>query len=116
MKDESASLPEYLVDLINQMRSKIHDPNFRSCFRRKSTDFTRQRCLTFPTVVLLVLQRTSKSIQRHLNEFLAKLGPEGSGRVSTPSAWTQARAKLRAEAFVELNKSCVLPSLYGPSA
>lgn len=36
-------------------------------------DFTRQRQLSFPVVMLFILQKTVKSIQRHLHEFLDEL-------------------------------------------
>jgi hypothetical protein len=62
--------------------------------------------------MILLLQKTAKSIQRHLHEYLAALVPGSGPRTVTPGAWTQARAKLRHTAFIELNEQCVLPTLY----
>jgi hypothetical protein len=62
--------------------------------------------------MILLLQKTAKSIQRHLHEYLARLINEPAGATVTPGAWTQARAKFRHTAFIELNEQCVLPTLY----
>ena len=54
---------------------------------------------------MLLTQGLSRSIQRELNSFYQKLKGEAfSIQQVTKGAFTQARAKLRAEAFVELNQ------------
>src|SRR5439155_380323 len=65
-------------------------------------------------VMLFVLQKTVKSIQRHLHEFLNELAGGQVFEPVTAGAWTHARAKLKHTAFIELNQSTVLPSVYGP--
>lgn len=82
--------------------------------RRRDRDFTRERVLTFPVVVLLLLQKTTRSIQRHTHSFLRQLWPD-RGVTVTNGAWTQARAKLRHTVFIELNQQIVLPEFYSPS-
>lgn len=83
--------------------------------RRHDRDFTRERVLTFPVVVLLLLQKTTRSIQRHTHSFLRQLWPERGGMSVTAGGWTQARAKLRHTVFIELNQQIVLPEFYSPS-
>jgi hypothetical protein len=83
--------------------------------RQRAADFTRQRTLTFPVVCLLLLQKTTQSVQRHLHEFLAQWLPEALAPTATPGAWTQARAKFKASAFVELNQTVLLPLAYAPA-
>lgn len=81
--------------------------------RVRVEDFTRERQLTFPIVMLFTLQKTAKSIQRHLHEFLNELSSGDLFEPVTPGAWTHARAKLKHTAFIELNERCVLPMIYG---
>jgi hypothetical protein len=115
MLEQRALIPNYLVGLVEELRARLRDPAFRARHRRQPQDFTRRRCLTFEVTMLLILQKTVKSIQRHLNEFLSQLvvGP-GAGKAATSQGWTKARAKLSPSAFVELNTQCVLPTAYAP--
>jgi hypothetical protein len=77
--------------------------------------FTRQRKLPFSYVVLLVLQKSLKSLQLHLHEFFERLTDGHEWQSATPGAWTQARAKLRHTAFIELNQAAVLAPLEAAS-
>lgn len=99
------------LTLIQQLGQPLADPGFQSRHRRRAEDFTRQCVLTFPVLMVLLLQKSLKSRQTHMQEFLAQLaagGPALSG-----GALTHARAKLRASAFIELNASAVLATVYG---
>jgi len=107
-------VPSHLIQLIEALRARLRDPLFLSRHRLRPVDFTRQRTLTFPVVFLLLLQKTTKSVQRHLHEFLAQWLPDALAPTVTPGAWTQARAKFKASAFVELNEQVLLPLAYGP--
>jgi hypothetical protein len=84
------------------------------CARHRSAekDFTRRRALTFPCVMLMLLQKSAKSIQRHLQTFLRQVSDEFASASVTAGAWTQARAKLKHTAFIELNQSVIVPGLY----
>jgi hypothetical protein len=106
--------PRYLIRLVELLRARLRDPAFVARHRRRPQDFTRQRVLTFDLVMLLILQKSVKSIQRHLNEFLARLADGAAVAPVTANAWPQARAKLQPSAFVELNRECLLPVAYGP--
>jgi hypothetical protein len=110
------AIPNYIISCIEQLRQKIADPNFLERHRQKPTDFTRRRKLPFDTVVLLVLQKTTQSIQRHLDAFFCQAIWVLHLDLSwvTAGAWTQARAKLKASAFDELNYQVVVPTIYGP--
>ena len=70
--------------------------------------------------MLLVLQKSLKSLQLHLHEFFERLTDVEAADAPTPGAWTQARAKLqgpepaeglRHTAFIELNQAAVLAPL-----
>jgi hypothetical protein len=106
-------LQQRALALIEQLRHSIADPGFGSRHRRRPTDFTRQCVLTFPVLMLLLLQKSLKSLQAHLQEFLGQLGGGGSAPQLSGGALTHARAKLCASAFVELNESAVLATVYG---
>jgi hypothetical protein len=107
-------IPDYLTTLIEALRAKLRDPNFLAGHRERPQDFTRQRQLTFPLLMLFLLQQTLKSIQRHLHEFLDELAQGQIFEPLTSGAVTHARAKLKESAFTELNQECVLPTVYGP--
>ena len=107
-------IPDYLTTLIEALRAKLRDQNFLARHRVRPQDFTRQRQLTFPLLMLFLLQQTLKSIQRHLHEFLDELAQGEIFEPLTSGAVTHARAKLKESAFTELNRECVLPTVYGP--
>ena len=96
--------------LINKSRDIIRDEEFKDRHRTESQFFTRTRKLVFELVVLMILQKSVKSIQNLLNEFFQKLG---NGILVTNSAFTQRRAQLSYTAFVELNKIAVVEVFYG---
>lgn len=115
MQTDSAPIPEYLVTLVDNLRRHLLDPAFIAQHRVRPQDFTRDRILPFALTLLFVLQHTVKSLQRHLHEFLYQLQAELGFRSTTPSAVTQARAKLKSTAFIILNQACVVPARYESS-
>jgi hypothetical protein len=99
--------------LIQQLRRRLIAPDFCSRHRRRPADFSRQCVLTFPILMLLLLQKSLKSLQAHLQEFLGQLAGGAVAPQLSGGALTHARTKLRASAFVELNTSAVLGTVYG---
>ena len=114
MQTTAHNIPHYLTTLVTALRAQLRDPKFLARHRVRAQDFTRQRQLTFPLLMLFVLQQTVKSIQRHLHEFLDELAQGQLFEPVTSGAVTHARAKLKASAFSELNRDCVLPAIYSP--
>lgn len=106
-------VPTHLLTLVEALRAKLHDPIFLARHRVRPEDFTRKCQLTFPVIMLFILQKTVKSIQRHLHEFLDGLAEEEIFEPPTSGAVTHCRAKLKDSAFIELNRDCVLPIVYG---
>ena len=106
-------IPGYLLTLIETLRARLREANFQARQRVRLVDFTRACPLTFPVLMLFVLQISGKSIQRHLHEFLDDLAAGQLFAPLTSGAVTHARAKLQACAFSELNQACVLPVIYG---
>jgi hypothetical protein len=108
------SISTHVVGFVESVRDRLCDECFIARHRVRPEDFTRQRQLTFPIVMLFILQKTVKSIQRHLHEFFNELGGGEMFESVTPGAWTHARAKLKHTAFIELNDQIVLPWIDDP--
>lgn len=102
-----------IVALVEALRRRLGDGNFIARHRVRPVDFTRERQLTFPLVMLFTLQKTVKSLQRHLHEFLDELAQGELFEPVTAGAWTHARAKLKHTAFIELDHEIILPAIYG---
>ena len=112
MRTILTDFPNYLLALVESLRNKLRDPQFLARHRVRPEDFTRERQLTFPLLMLFVLQQTIKSLQRHLDAFFNELAGGEIFEPVTAGAVTHARAKLKETAFVELNRDCVLPTFY----
>jgi hypothetical protein len=112
MRTLTHDIPKYLILLVETLRAKLRDPDFRARHRVRPQDFTRHCQLTFTVMVLFVLQKTVKSLQRHLNEWLDELAQGQLLEPLSSGAVTHARAKLKDSAFNELNRDCVLPVVY----
>lgn len=113
MRTVVQTIPDYLFTLIETLRARLRDADFLARHRVRPQDFTRQRQLTFPVLMLFILQKTVKSLQRHLHEFLDELAAGELFETVSSGAVTHARAKLKASAFIELNQDGVLPTIYG---
>ncbi len=97
---------------IHITRELVHAPSF--CHRHRTSDrhFTRRRKLPFVNCMLILLQKTVRSIQLHLQDFFAAL-PQACQSASV-SSWSEARLKLKHTAFIELNERAILDVAYGP--
>jgi len=106
-----ASLNRASETSIHTARELIHDESF--CRRHRTSDkhFTRRRKLPFVNVMVMLLQKTVRSIQLHLHGFFAALAPAGPS--ATASSWCEARLKLKHTAFIELNERAILEVAYG---
>lgn len=99
---------------VQTTRELIHDEAFCQRHRANEKHFTRRRKLPFVNVVVLLLQKTVRSIQLHLHDFFTALAPDSPSVKA--SSWCEARLKLRHTAFIELNERAILPVVYdGPS-
>jgi len=112
MRTVTYDIPKYLITLVEALRAKLRAPDFLARHRVRAQDFTRHCQLTFTVVVLFILQKTVKSLQRHLDAFLDELAQGQLLEALSSGAVTHARAKLKDSAFIELNRDCVLPVVY----
>ena len=90
-------------------RRLISDEHFKNKHRINKSSFSRNRKLSFSLVTILILRKSLKSLQLVLNELVLKLDLHYT---ITASAFTQARAKLRHTAFIELNRVAVVEVMY----
>lgn len=81
---------------------------FKEKYRTASKYFSRDRILTFPIMMLLLIQKSAKSMQVVLNEFCDKLKMP----LVTSSAFSQARRHLKPTAFIELNQKTIVAVCY----
>lgn len=102
------STTERYENFVKHLRDKLGSEEFLQRHRRNPKDFSRQRILTFWTVISFLINMIKRALQDELDEFF-KLLEQGSvaQRVVTKSAFCQARQKLKHTAFIELNQSQV---------
>jgi hypothetical protein len=106
-KSNGCSIIDFRENYTNEVIQTIEDEKFVERSRSKDgrNGFTRKRKLHFIHLITLLTQGLSRSIQRELNSFFQKIKSEDfSIQHVTKGAFTQARAKLKPEAFVELNQ------------
>ena len=66
-------LEKRALALIYALRQRIVDPGLCRRHRRRPEDFTRECRLTFPILVMLLLQKSLKSLQARLHEVVGQL-------------------------------------------
>jgi hypothetical protein len=94
--------------LLGELKTHIFSEGFKERYRQSPKNFLRQRCLPFTIVVLFLLNMVKRSLQDELDEFFRFMSDNPVAiRVVSKSAWTQARKKLKHEAFIELNNKQV---------
>ena len=89
--------------LVRWLKNKLTNTDFISTYRISPKDFTRTRSFTFESLSLFIISSIQSSIQRELDRFFKAynntlLAEQFVGQ----SAFSQARLKIKPEAFVEL--------------
>ena len=108
---QRTALQARALTVIDKLRLHLPDTAFARRHRKRPADFTRERVLTFPVLMLLLLQKSLKSLQAHVHEFFW----QWPGPAVSAGALTHARGKLCASAFGELN-ALVLQTVYQDAA
>lgn len=89
-------------------RTQIEDENFKNQHRKTAQDFTRTRSLPFALVLVLILRKSVKSLQNIVNEATTWL----EQKPVSGSAYSQARHKLKHTAFIDLNQTAIVNTMY----
>lgn len=102
------NIQDYRANFLKYINTNLYDEDFKRRNTNGSNGFIRVRVLTFKITFLFISQLLRRSIQRELNDFFSKLnGSDYSIQQVTKSAFSQARSKLKYQAFIELSNSAV---------
>jgi hypothetical protein len=101
---------DWIDETITNSRRLLAAQSFCQQSRVNDKAFTRRRHFTFMNSMLFLMQKTVRSIQLHVHSFFESLGQGSPGL--TPSAWSQARLKLRHTAFEVLNDEAIVKVIY----
>jgi len=93
------------ITLIIYLRGFITSMQAITDFRLEETDFTRERKLPFHKTVVLILKSWKTSICNRLSKFYDDL--DLIDKMPSPSAFCQARQKLKPEFFIALKDKAV---------
>jgi hypothetical protein len=87
-------------EILEKLRILILSDNFKMIYRSNEENFTRSCIVSFPILILLILNLMRRSLQVELNNF----GKFMSLPIISKQAFSAARKKLLPAAFIELNK------------
>lgn len=93
------------ANMVGFIKEIIDSDDFCSRHKKSPEHFTRDRILTFPTIISFMINFRNGSNQDELDNYFKILNHlECAQRIVSKSALTKARAKLDYHAFVELNQ------------
>jgi hypothetical protein len=101
------------MKFLKKLRKRLNSPEFCEAYRQSEKDFSRTSKLSLPAVFTLLLSGLQGAVQAELNQFFP--GVRGSAfpkREVSRQAFSQARKKLKTEAFWEINND-VLDEMQG---
>lgn len=90
-------------EILEKIRVTILSDNFKRTHRSNEENFSRSCIVTFPILILLLLNFMRKSLQVELNNF----GKFMFLPIISKQAFSAARKKLLPTAFIELNKTLI---------
>jgi len=94
----------FYMELIARIKQLLESDAFKERHRLSAKAFCRKRILTFPIMVMFLLNMVKHALQDELDEFFKVLqGGKVARRIVTKGAFSQARQKLKHTAFIELN-------------
>ena len=85
MRTIQPAIPSYLLTLIETLRNRLRAADFQARHRVRPEAFTRACPLTFPVLLLFVLQQTVKSLQRICTSSSMTWPPDNSLHRSPPA-------------------------------
>jgi hypothetical protein len=95
------------LDIIESLKGLLHSQQLKEQCRNNDKDFTRRRILTFPILVVVLMNMLTKTLQVELTRFFKVLkGQRSDVQVST-QAFSQARQKLSETVFIQLDERLV---------
>ena len=100
---------EFRKNTVNNVNQLIENEEYHCRSKNGFTGvFTRDRKLNLKNLIVFISKGVKSSLQRDLDSFYKEVtGGDFNIRAITKSAFTQARAKLKHEAFIELSQNVV---------
>lgn len=96
----------FYANLIEFIKNIIFSKTFFENYRTSPKDFSRRRKLSFPILILFLINFRKGSYQDELDGFFKVINHEDNFiRFVTDAAICKARHKVKFEAFIELNRS-----------
>ncbi len=87
--------------IVNIIKETIHSREFIDLYKFSPSDFTRKSPLDFPTLFCFLMNLRRSSNQNELEKFFKQIkGNELLDKEVSDSAFSQARRKFKAEAFI----------------
>ena len=90
-------------EILEEIRTLILSENFKTAYRSTNKDFIRDCLITFPILILVILNLMRRSLQSELNNLVKVIYVP----IISKQAFSAARKKLLPEAFIELNKKLI---------
>ena len=95
---------DFCANIITLVNNSINSTDFITKYKNSPVDFTRNSVLNFPTLFTFLINLLSSSNQDELDKYFKQVhGWEIPQTVVTDSAFSQARKKLKQEAFSDLS-------------
>ena len=95
---------DFSATLVNLVNNSIHSSDFIDKYKFSDTDFTRKSPLNFPTLFMFLMNSLRSSNQDELDKFFKQVNGWDLPRCHiTDSAFSQARKKLKYEAFIDIS-------------
>lgn len=91
--------------ILQDLRELIQSPAFKNEYRQSARDFTRDRILSFVSMVVCQITSMSKSLSVEISRFVEKFVDQAQD--CSKQAFSQRRSKLKAAAFVALNDQLI---------
>jgi hypothetical protein len=92
-----------------QLSNKIFGDKFKDSARKRPEDFTRKRAMSFEELILYMLTSLKCSTASSLRRFFAAIG--ASLCMASQQSFSEARQKVKVQAFIELFETTVAPML-----
>jgi hypothetical protein len=97
-----------IKNIYEELNNTLNSFSFIDRYRLSQTAFIRNRTLSFPTLILYLLNLRQHSNQTELDQFFKLINKEKeASQVVTKSAFFQARKQLSYKAFIELNRQII---------
>ena len=94
---------------IQKTREQLQSETLINNHRSSDKYFTRNRLLPFSLLMVIIMRKSVKSLQNLVNEAMSSLDLP----LITASAYSQARYKIKHTAFIELNQTAIVNTVYG---